>query len=82
MEEGRKTGREESKGCGKEETLIGESADQEVGRLSCQGLIARFFIDQRLGGEGRSGVRKQSKKTIQSSQMSPRMQGNVLVSLP
>ena len=51
-------------------------------QLFCQGLVARFFYALEMGwGE----VRKQSKNTIQSLQMSARMgslrQGDVLVSL-
>ena len=49
---------------------------------SCPGLVARFFYGSELGEE----VRKQSKKMVQSLQMSSRMasprQGDVLVSLP
>ena len=68
--------------------FIQELADREDGRLVPQNnrLVGAWllgsFMDQRWWGE----VRKQSKKTIQSLQMSPRMaslrKGNVLVSLP
>ena len=68
--------------------FIQELADREDGRLEPQNnhLVGAWllgsFMDQRWWGE----VRKQSKKTIQSLQMSPRMaslrKGNVLVSLP
>ena len=60
--------------------FIQELADQEGGRLEPQNnqvvgtWLPGTFMDQRWagGGLGASGVRKQSKKTIQSLQMSPR----------
>ena len=71
---------------GKEGTLIWGPADREDGRLAPQMTIlprpgCQVLLWIRDGGE----VRKQSKKTIQFLQISPRMaslrQGNMLLSL-